>query len=150
MVCKFYKFSSDDCTISITLLLNRSTSSHTFPSILKCAKVIALFKSGDKESATNYRPISFLPTLSKLLERAFHIQLYESLARNKLLDKKQYGFFPKCSTKHCCPTLLMRSLLRWKMGNCVVCFSTSPKLSVRSFTAFFLLNCWLLASVTKT
>ena len=69
-------------TPSITLLLNRSTSSRTFPSIWKCAKVIALFKSGDKESATNYRPISLLPTLSKLLERAVHTQLYEYLARN--------------------------------------------------------------------
>ena len=83
---------------SVTLLLNRSTSSHTFPSIWKCAKVIALFKAGDKERATNYRPISLLPTLSKLLERAVHIQFYEYLAKNKLLNEKQYGFRPKCST----------------------------------------------------
>ena len=80
------------------LLLNKSISSHTFPSIWKCAKVIALFKSGDKELATNYRPISLLPTLSKLLERAVRIQFYDYLARNKLLNEKQYGFCPKCST----------------------------------------------------
>ena len=94
---RLLKDAADEITPSITLLLNRSTSSHTFPSIWKCAKVIALFKSGDKESATNYRPISLLPTLSKL-ERTVHTQLYEYLARNKILNDKQFGFRPKCST----------------------------------------------------
>ena len=92
------KDAADEITPSVTLLLNRSTSSHTFPSIWKCAKVIALFKSGDKESATNYRPISLLPTLSKLLERAVHTQLYEYFARNRILNEKQFGFCPKFST----------------------------------------------------
>ena len=89
---------ADEITPSITLQLNRPISSHTFPSTWKCAKVIALFKSGDKESATNYRPISLLPTLNKLLERAVYTQLYEYLARNKILNEKQFGFRPKCST----------------------------------------------------
>ena len=95
---RLLKDAADEITPSITLLLNRSTSSHTFPSIWKCAKVIALFKSGDKESAANYRPISLLPTLSKLLERAVHTQIYEYLARNTILNEKQFGLQPKCST----------------------------------------------------
>ena len=41
----------------------------TFPSILKQARVIPMFKSGHKEDPGNYRPISILPTLSKIIEK---------------------------------------------------------------------------------
>ena len=54
---------------SLTYLLNMSIQSHSFPFIWKCARVVALFKSGDRSKATNYRPICILPTLSKILER---------------------------------------------------------------------------------
>ncbi len=83
---------------SVTFLLNLSIQSHTFPSIWKCTRVVALFKSGDVNKATNYRPISILPTLSKLLERAVHLQFYEYLNENKLLTEKQFGFRSKRST----------------------------------------------------
>ena len=83
---------------SVTFLLNLSIQSHTFPSIWKCARVVVLFKSGDVNKATNYRPISILPTLSKLLERAVHLQFYEYLNENKLLTEKQFGFRSKRST----------------------------------------------------
>ena len=64
---RLLKDATDEITPSMTFLLNRSTSSHTFPSIWKCAKVIALFKSGDKESATNYLSQSIDPSHSYLL-----------------------------------------------------------------------------------
>ena len=83
---------------SVTKLLNSSIRLHSFPSVWKCAKVIALFKSGDRSNATNYRPISILPTLSKLLEKAVHIQFYEYLNASNLLVDKQHGFRPHHST----------------------------------------------------
>ena len=75
-----------------------SIQSHSFPSIWKCARVVALFKSGDRSKATNYRPICILPTLSKILERAVHTQLYQYLNENNLLTKHQFGFRSKRGT----------------------------------------------------
>lgn len=69
-----------------------------FSRSLECSKVTALFKSGDRTNATNYRPISILPTLSKILERTVHSQLYEYLDVNQILTDKQFGFRPKHST----------------------------------------------------
>ena len=83
---------------SITELLNLSIHSGKFPGIWKCSKVSALFKSGDRTNATNYRPISILPTLSKILERVVHSQLHEYLNSNNLLSNNQFGFRSKCST----------------------------------------------------
>ena len=83
---------------SLTYLLNMSIQSHSFPFIWKCARVVALFKSGDRSKATNYRPICMLPTLSKMLERAVHTQLYQYLNENNLLKKRQFGFHSKRGT----------------------------------------------------
>ena len=82
---------------SITYLLNLSIRTHELPRIWKSAKVIAFFKSGDRTDASNYRPTSILPTISKILERAVHLQLYEYLIDNGLLTDKQFGFRPKRS-----------------------------------------------------
>ena len=59
---------------------------------LKIAKIIPLYKKGDINSITNYRPISLLPTLSKIFERVIFIQLYTYLDDNNLLSEEQYGF----------------------------------------------------------
>ena len=83
---------------SVTRLLNLSIRSSTFPDLWKCSKVTALFKSGDLTNATNYRPISILPTLSKILEGSIHSQLYEYLNTNDLLSNQQFGFRPHRST----------------------------------------------------
>ena len=52
-------------------------------------KVTALFKSGNRSDPNNYRPITILPTLSKILERAAHQQLYSYLKENHKLASKQ-------------------------------------------------------------
>ena len=90
---------SAECMASIlTRLLNRSLEASTFPSILKCGKVTALFKGGDRTDWNNYRPITVLPTISKILKRAVHQQLYEFLSESELLTPNQFGFRPKLST----------------------------------------------------
>ena len=82
----------------LTRFFDRSLETSIFPSIWKCGKVTALFKGGDRTDCNNYRPITVLPTISKILERAVHQQMYEFLSANKLLTPNQFGFRPKLST----------------------------------------------------
>ena len=76
----------------IAKLMNRSIESCVFPIRWKTAKVTPLFKSGDRDDLNNYRPISVLPILSKLLERHVHTNLYAYLSDNNLLYACQSGF----------------------------------------------------------
>ena len=74
--------------------ISLSLTSGQFPKSWKCAKVNALFKRGasDKTDKDNYRPISVLPIVSKVIERAVYIQLYQYLVDNKLMAVNQFGF----------------------------------------------------------
>ena len=86
------KNSAHMIALSVTKLLNLSIKTGKFPKLWKCSKITALFKSGDRTNASNYRPISILPTLSKILEKAVHTQLYHFLVANKRLSGKQFVF----------------------------------------------------------
>ena len=63
-----------------------------FPCELKIAKIVPLYKSGEKTSFNNYRPISLLPLFSKILERIMYNRLYAYLEKYELLYKYQFGF----------------------------------------------------------
>ena len=64
----------------------------------KKAWVLPIYKSGNRYNCENYRPISILPIISKILERCVFNQLYNFLNENSLLSKHQFGFRPKSST----------------------------------------------------
>ena len=80
----------------------------TFPDKLKIAKVIPIFKKGDPSLFENYRPISLLPAISKVLEKIIALQLSSYFETNKLLFDNQYGFRPKHSTEHAALELIDR------------------------------------------
>ena len=61
--------------------------------------VIPVYKSGDTDDVSNYRPISLLPILSKVLEKIIANQLNEFLDKNNLISISQHGFRPKLSTE---------------------------------------------------
>ncbi len=63
-----------------------------FPDKLKIAKIIPIFKKDDETQFTNYRPISHLPTISKIFERVIFKQLYKFFTDNNLFYSSQYGF----------------------------------------------------------
>ena len=69
-----------------------------FPDEMKIARIIPLFKSGDKQNVSNYRPISLLPQFSKILEKIFNNRLMNFLNSNNLLYLRQYGFRQNMST----------------------------------------------------
>ena len=66
---KILKLSANVITPSILFIVNKSISFNKFPNLWKEAKVKPLFKSGSKDDINNYRPISILPTISKLIEK---------------------------------------------------------------------------------
>ncbi|CAK1600704.1 unnamed protein product [Parnassius mnemosyne] len=69
-----------------------------FPDSLKLAKVTPVYKSGPKHEPGNYRPISVLPTISKVFEKILHKRLSDYLILNKHLYEHQYGFRSKSNT----------------------------------------------------
>ena len=73
----------------ITFICNHSITNSVFPSKWKGAKVTPLHKNGPHEEINNYRPISILPVLSKVLEKNVHESLSEFLHQHKLLHKTQ-------------------------------------------------------------
>ena len=83
----------------ITTIVNQCLETGIFPDKLKIAKVIPHFKKGNPEQIDNYRPISIIPAISKIIEKVMFIQLYEYFNTNNLLYKSQYGFRPKHSAE---------------------------------------------------
>jgi len=73
-------------------LFNLSFRTAYIPTEMKTAKVIPVFKSGDSDNFTNYRPISLLSSFSKLLEKIAANQMMKYLNKFKLLHEHQYGF----------------------------------------------------------
>ena len=84
----------------ITLIINTSIVTKTFPKSWKHAIIIALHKSGEIEEPANFRPINLLTILSKILEKVVESQLMSYLETNNLLNPNQYAYRPKSSTEH--------------------------------------------------
>ncbi|XP_060780217.1 uncharacterized protein LOC132888186 isoform X1 [Neoarius graeffei] len=76
----------------LTHICNLSFQSGTFPDKMKIARVIPLFKTGDRHHFTNYRPVSLLPQFSKILEKLFSDRLDKFIEKHNLLTDSQYGF----------------------------------------------------------
>ena len=83
----------------LALIINQSLLTGIFPTSLKLAKVIPLFKKGDEKVFGNYRPISLLPSVSKVIEKVVYVQVYEYFIKNKLFYRSQYGFRSGHSTE---------------------------------------------------
>ena len=80
---------SFSCGLNYVVILNASLQSGRVPDDRKAARVIPLFKKGKAEYMDNYRPISILPVLSKILEAAVHRQ---HLQQQNILSPYQWGF----------------------------------------------------------
>ena len=84
----------------LSVIFNKSLVYGVFPEIFKWADVIPLYKSGATTETTNYRPISLLPTLSKVLEKLLHKHVYTFLDNTGQIFQSQYGFRSKHSCEH--------------------------------------------------
>lgn len=73
-------------------IINLSLKTGKFPEIYKLAILRPIYKEGDTEDVNNYRPISLLSTVSKILEKAVKFQLNKFLEKNKFFSNNQLGF----------------------------------------------------------
>ena len=81
-------------------IFNISLLHGKFPNSMKIAKIIPLFKKGDKLDVGNYRPISLLSSFSKVLERIIYIRMMSFLKKYDVFSNFQFGFREKHSTVH--------------------------------------------------
>ena len=86
----------------LCVFFNNCFKSAMIPECWKYAKVTPLPKGGNNQLVSNYRPISLLPVLSKMIEKIVHRRIYKFLGENDILDKRQGGFRPDHSTAKTC------------------------------------------------
>ena len=84
----------------LTIIFNKSLSEGCFPEKMKTASVVPLYKGKSKIEKTNYRPISLLLTISKILEKLIYTRTYNFLDSNNWLYMSQYSFRKRHSCEH--------------------------------------------------
>ena len=86
-----------EISYQLTKIFNISLSNGVYPDLFKIAKAIPIFKTGSQLCTSNYRPISLLSNLNKILEK---LRLYEFLEKYNCIHKLQFGFRKDHSTNH--------------------------------------------------
>ncbi len=106
---KLLRLSASAISQPLTYILNQSIKTAIFPDEWKTAKVVPLHKKNSTQLRQNFRPISVLSTLSKLLERHIHTHFYRFLVGNNLLHIAQSGFRAMFS----CETASVNIVNKW-------------------------------------
>ncbi len=106
---KLLRIAAPAISTSLTRIFNMSITSGIFLDEWKTAKVVPIHKKDSTHDCGNFRRISIISTLSKLLERHVHISFYNFLKTNNLLHLVQSGF------RHLffCETALSNILNKW-------------------------------------
>ena len=108
---KLLKLSSPFILSPLTHICNKSLSLGIFPDCLKYSEIKPLFKKGDKQNFSNYRPISILTSFSKVLEKAVYFQLYDHCSKHNILSGEQFGFRNKLVTTNAIYNLINKTLI---------------------------------------
>ena len=101
----------------LTTIINMSFATGIYPDLLKIAKVIPIFKKGDKLLVSNYRPISLLSNINKIFEKLVYTRLYKFLEIHNCIYELQFGFRAKHSTQHALASLTELVRLALDEGN---------------------------------
>ena len=96
---RILKIAPEILSPSISYIINKSLTSGSFPQPWKEAKISPIFKNGSKDDVNNYRPISILATLSKIIEKWIQKHFMSFLNSHKLLHENQSGFREGHSTE---------------------------------------------------
>ena len=115
---KFLSFISTPISFSLSRLLNNHFEVGSFPDIWKTSHVTAIFKNkGLRSDKTNYRPISLLPTLSKICESIIHKRLLDHCTENNIICSKQAAYLKGDSTVSQLLYLVHKIRTQWTKGN---------------------------------
>ena len=93
-----YKKMHVELTGPITSIFNKIVETGIYPQKLKIASITPIFKSGDKQDVINYRPISTLSLLNKIIEKILYSRIFAFIDKNKILTDCQFGFIKGRST----------------------------------------------------
>ena len=102
---ELFKFAAPQLLDTLCSVINESFQIGVFPQQLKCATIVPIFKGGDKEIMSNYRPISILPFLSKLFEKCLLKRLKSFLNKFSIISEYQFGFMKGKSTSDALTTM---------------------------------------------
>jgi Reverse transcriptase (RNA-dependent DNA polymerase) len=97
---KLLKFVNTAVSIPLSHIFNLSLQQGVFPEALKISRVVPIFKGGDPDLCDNYRPISLVNTIAKVLEKIVSIKLTNHLETHNIIDPLQFGFQRGLSTEH--------------------------------------------------
>ena len=106
ILIKILKIAKEQIAEHLCFIYNLSFTTGIFPDSLKIAKVTPVYKKGSKLECANYRPITLLSNLDKIIEKLMHKRLMGFLNDQKVLYKKQFGFQKKFSTAHAVISLI--------------------------------------------
>ena len=101
---------SPSISMPLTIIFNKSLVEGIFPDLMKTADVIPLHKGGNPHLLDNYRPISLLLTLSKILEKIVYVRMYDFLDHTNQFYNSQYSFRSKHSCEHAITELVGNAL----------------------------------------
>ena len=92
--------------LPLTIIINKSLQEGHFPSRMKTAEVVPLHKGKERSNKNNYRPISLLLTISKILEKIVYTHTYTFMEKTNQFYEGQYGFRTKHSRENVVQNLL--------------------------------------------
>ena len=97
---KILKLLKHDISPHLAEIFNLSFSSGVFQSILKIPKVLLVHKKVSKQFCSNYRPISLLSNIDKIIEKIMYNRIYRLLDKNNIIYSLQFGFRQHYSTSY--------------------------------------------------
>jgi hypothetical protein len=95
---KLLKISAPFICSPLCFIINKSLFTGVFPTRLKYSVITPVHKKGDRNNVSNFRPISILPSFSKLFEQVIYKRLTDHFFTNNILSNSQFGFRKKVST----------------------------------------------------
>ena len=81
-------------------LIDYSFNERIFPNSCKIARIAPIYKTGAEDETNNYRPISILTCISKIIEKIIYARLIKFTKKHQVIHANQYGFQSKVSTMH--------------------------------------------------